>query len=259
MNISPDNFCTVEEIKADVLVRLDDQEERKLSPGYYVRQIKKGLEELSFMTYFNTVFLDLTMPKTLNMPIPKNMWNIKDIFVWKHGSVDCNQPTCDDCSIQGMERVFYKRNFISKGKGYGYTARNHENSHDPFMRRTGNGGGLKWYNVVEGIIMLSESCDCYDRIRIVANGLMTADVNKVKVIPIFVRQAVTLWATCECAAALKKKDPTYRVVWADTRTELYSPTSRQTGNVWDEAQYRLKKRDKKEQDDWNTYLGVIND
>jgi len=257
MNISPDSYCSIDGIKADVLVRVDDENERKLSPGFYVRQIKRALEELSFDTLFNVIYRDLDLPQTLNMPIPKNMWNINDIFVWNHGSVDCSQPTCDDCSINGMQRVFYKRNYISKGKGYGYTARNHENGIDPFMRRIGNANMLLWYNVVEGIIMLSPTCSGFDKIRIVANGLMSADITKSKIIPMFVRQAVILWATAECAAALKKKDPTYRVVWMDARTELYTPSSRQTGNVWDEAKYRLKKRDKKENDDFDTYLSVM--
>jgi len=258
MNISPENFCTINEIKSDVLVAINDENERLLSPGFYKRQIKKALEELSFDTFFSVVYLDLDMPETLTMNIPKNMWNIKDIFVWNHGSVDCTLDTCDDCSINGMQRVFYKRNFISQGKGYGYTSRNHENNIDPFMRINGNAGALKWYNVVNGVIMLSDSCQDFDRIRIVANGLMSADVNNSKIIPMFVRDAVMLWALERAAFALKARDQKYRVIWMDTRTELFTASSRVTGNIWDEAKYRLKKRDKKEMDDWNTYLAKMN-
>ena len=255
MNISPESYCSIEEIKADVLVAINDENERLLSPGFYNRQIKKALEELSFDTY--VVYRDYDMPSTLTMNIPKNMWNIRDIFVWQHSSIDCTQATCDDCSIEGMQRVFYKRNYISKGKGYGYTSRNHENNIDPFMRINGNAGLLKWYNVVNGVIMLSESCGSFDRIRIVANGLMTADINNSKIIPLFVRDAVMLWAVERAAFALKAKDQKYRVIWMDTRTELFTPSSRATGNIWDEAKYRLKKRDTKEMSDWRTYLGVM--
>jgi hypothetical protein len=258
MNISPESYCSIKEIKADILLNVNDENERLLSPGFYDRQVKKALEELSFDTMFNVVYIDMDIPSTLNMNIPRNMWNVNDIFVWKHGSVDCNQPTCNDCSISGMERVFYKRNYISKGKGYGYTARNHENGVDPFMRRSGNGGGLMWYNVVNGVIMLSESCKVFDRIRIVANGLMTADINNANIIPMFVRDAVTLWATERAAFALKSRDPKYRVIWMDTRLMLYTPLSRATASVWDEAKFRLKKRDKKEVDDFNTYLSLMN-
>jgi hypothetical protein len=258
MNISPDNFCSIDEIKSEIIVNVNDENERLLSPGFYTRQVKKALEELSFDTYFNVVYIDLPLPTTLTMPIPKNMWNINDIFIWKHGSVDCEQSTCDDCSIPGMERIFYKRHFISKGKGYGYTARNHENGSDLYIRNAGQATNLKWYNVVQGVIMYSETCSPYDRVRIVANGLMAGDINASKIVPLFVRDAVTLWATERAAFALKGRDPKYRVIWMDARTELYTPSSRQSGNVWDSAQYRLKHRDQKERDDWNSYLSRMN-
>jgi hypothetical protein len=258
MNISNESYCSINEIKADVLLNVNDENERLLSPGFYVRQVKKALEELSFDTLFNVVYIDLDIPASLNLPIPGNMWNINDIFVYKQGSVDCSQPTCDDCSINGMERVFYKRHYISKGNGYGYTARNHEMGRDPFIRGAGNASNLKWYNVINGIIMLSHTCTPFDKIRIVANGLMSADVYQSKIVPLFVRDAVTLWATERAAFSLKSRDQKYRVIWMDTRTELFTPSSRATGNIWDEAKYRLKKRDAKEMADWRTYLGVMN-
>lgn len=258
MNFSNSNYCSINEILADVTISVDDDGMQKLSPGYYRRQVRKAIEELSFETYFNEVFLDLDIPADLQLSIPANMWNIKDIFVYTKSSDNCDESTCDDCTITNQQRVFYKQHYISKGKGYGYTARNSElNSGDPFVVSHGSRSVL-WYNVSGGIIMLSENCKDYDKIRIVANGLMAADISDAKIIPPFVREAVILYTIVQASFALKAKDVKYRVIWSDAHASLYNKKSSYQVGIWDEACYRLKKRDTKELSDFRNYLGRMN-
>ncbi len=259
MNFSNENYCSIKECLADVTISVNDESMTLLSPGFYSRQIRKAMEELSFSTYFNVVYLDLDIPIDLNLPIPKNMWNITDLFVYLKSVVDCSETTCDNCSIDGMVRVFYKRQYISKGKDFGYTARSHEdNVNDPFVVNPGTATNLLWYNVIEGVIMLSDGCKDYDKIRIVANGLVAADIGEAKIIPPFVREAVILYAVEKAAFALKARDVKYRPIWVDANSALYTKKSTNTVSVWDQALYLLKRRDNKERSDFITYLGRMN-
>ena len=258
MNIS--NYTSINNILADALLNVGDEENRLLTKGFYKRQVMNCLKEIAFDTNFLEVYGDYDMPTTLTMNIPANMYNIIDIFVYnRDGNCDHDDTiVCDDCVIGTPERIFYKKHYISKGNGYGYTARSHENNNqDPFIADPGTAQSLKWYNIQNGLIMLSQTCEDYDKVRIVANGIPVGDITNSDIIPEFARECIVLWVTEKACFALKSKDVKYRVLWSDTRTALYGRLSRRQESVYDECRYRLRKGDTKELDDFRVYLSKM--
>jgi hypothetical protein len=265
MNFSPDDFISINEILADSLRMIDDEKQSLLTPGFYKRQVKNCLKELAFDTFFDERFEDIPMPATLRIKMPSGAWNINDMFIFNQVPNTEDTLTCNPsqstgcCSVEGMQRVFWKRNYISKGTGYGYTARNHGGNYsDPFIRSFNSEDMFYWFNVQNGIIMFSESCKDWDLFRIVYNGIGT-DIDEAKIIPPFAQQAIVLWVAERAAFALKAKNPQkYRLIWSDAKAELYTPRTRVAGSIWDEAVYRLKRPDKKYRDDFSEYLSKMN-
>lgn len=269
MNFSPYDLLSINELLADILVYVDDEATNKINEKFYYRQIRGVLEDLNFTTLFYKVYQDVKIPKSLQVLLPKNMWNVIDIFCWNPEQV--NEETgeangiCTDkdgcCSIGNCQRLFHKYNYLTLGKGMGSTSRNMlGNMRDVFIQPNFN-LYLHWYNIQNGIIYLSENCyDDYKRMRIVSNGLMGGDITDLKIISPFVRDAVVLAVSEKICLAIKSKNiepQRYRQMWMDIKTQLYTPKGRGQGSVWEDAVYRLKKTDTKEFDDLRVYLSKI--
>jgi hypothetical protein len=248
MNFSYQDLVSIEEILADVLLNVNDEECKLLNIGFYKRTAKKALERLNFETFFYKRYVDEVIPTTLEMDMPSGSWNIEDIFVF-NGS--------DPCHVGTSARVFYKQRYISSGKDMGYTARNKYGQEDSFIFPYQNDNISLYYNVINGKIMFSDYCRNYAYVRIVFNGTPT-DIDKTKIIPPFAREAVVGYVTERALFSLKMKMPNYRAHWSDAKTDLYSPSSRTGMAKWDSAVYNLKRMDKKQRDDFAEYLGRIN-
>ena len=258
MQFSPNSMVSIDEILADVTRNVDDEDMRIRPKGWYVRKIKQGLENLAFQTFFDKRWSDYNMPENLKLEYPKGAFNLIDIFVFNSKSCDPDATEQDDgivCDVRDMQRVMFKNNFISKGKDYGYTARNHAgNVKDRFIRSFTNDSDILYYGVQNGVIMLSDYCQYFDKIRIVYNGI-GSDIHSSKIIPPFCREAIVKYVTCETFFSLKAKDHAkYRLLWSDANTDLYSARSRSEASVWDEAKYRLKALDKKQREDLAEYF-----
>ena len=263
MNFSLENNVSINAVLADALVMLNDESTKELSKGYYKRQVKNALKEIGFETNFLEVKLDLDIPHNLKLSVPKNMYNIQDIFVWHIDRTKClhdDSVECSSCKVSGPERVFHKYNYVSDGKGMGYTARNHEgNPNDPFIPPAGHQQMLKWYNIQSGMIMLSPTCGKpYNRMRIVAKGIPAGDIDEANIVPEFCREAIMYWTVEKCALSLIKRDPTYSTIWKLANSKLYTAPSRGESSVWDEAKYRLCTLDDKERSDLLTYFEKMN-
>ena len=249
MNFSYEDLLSIGEVLADVLVEVDDQEMKKLTPGFYRKQVKRALDELSFDTLFVDASKDFIIPDDLKLPIPKGVFHIKTIQVYS--------GTPDDVGY--VENVYYKRNFVTEGKTYkdgtlsssGYTANNHQyNVTDPFVKASflrQVPTSAFYFNVQNGIIMLSDACENYDYIRVGFNGIASAslDIDKIKIIPPFVYEAIVLWVVERAARALKStdgRDRRYRTIQIDASQQL--DKSGMNG-LWHEAKMRLGQMDKK--------------
>lgn len=238
MTFSYDDLLSIQDVISDVLLDLDDKEMQKLTPGWYRRQVKKALDELSFDTAFVDVTRDFEMPHDLKLPIPKGCFNIENIWIYS-GTPD---------AMGYQENVYWKRFFETRGKDKGYSAVNKEfNYTDPFVKSPQTGGGRYYFNTHSGIIHLSDPCDFFDYVRIAFKGMASAelDIDKIRIVPPIASEAVTLWVVERGARALKStdgRDRRYRSIQTDASVQL---DKFGLDGAWHEAKTRLQDLDKK--------------
>ena len=269
MNFSNYNYCSIKDILADVLVLIDDEGTDKLNEKFYYRQCRQVIDDLNFTTFFNEVYQDLDIPTNLIALIPKNLWNIKEIYVY---NAECQSSSCSSssigaCAIEGAVKLYYKYNYITAGKGMGHTPTQYSHNRHNGWSDTFSGGVRyekhhhpHWYNIQGGEIFLSDNCSAFNKMRIVANGLAGGSIDELQIIPPFVREAVVLKVSERACLAIKGKNiepQRYRQMWADIKVDLYTPKGKGQGSVWDEAIYRLRRKDDKETTDLKLYLSKM--
>lgn len=203
MNYSRKSFLTPNEILADVIKAVGDEEYRRNSKGWYISQMQQALEELSFDTLFDDKVIELPMSDDLNIEMPEFTFNISEAFVFNG----------DLCEIGAKRNLWHKRNYFTQGNGY--LALNTDTNRDPFYSNKNFGNSVTekdqrtfphkslgnennfYYNVHNGVIMVSPACRSYQKIGLMINGT-GCSVGDMPVIPLFFRQAVKDYL-CEVA------------------------------------------------------------
>lgn len=258
MTFSYADLLSLENILADAIMYVGDPGMKILNKGYYLRQAKAGLDEMGFETFFDLRYQDIEITENLQIPMPSGAWNIRDLFVFNTYVSVTDNVTSDTtisscCQIAESRRLVHKQNFLTRGYESGYTARNKSNQWDYFVIPFSQDNVLYFYNVQNGMIMLSDYCKPWKYLRIVYNGT-PSDIDKTKMIPPFIRNAIVGYVTERCLFAIKSRDKTKRIDWMDARADLYTKAGPTTASKWDEAKYRLKSMDKKQADDLKEYL-----
>jgi len=246
MDINPANFGNINEVLADVLVVLNDEDQSLLTPGFYRAQVKNGLDELGFDISFLEVPNDYELPDDLILPMPKGCFNLKQIQVYT-GTPD---------AVEYVEQVYWKKGVQTRGKGKGYTSNvHHWNVTDPFIQVRVDEYSMYYFSVQNGNIYLSDACANYDYVKLVFDGIPSMNLDEVKMVPPEVRKALVLWVTDKCAGALKMRDARYRIIQSDAASQLdeYGVTG-----AWHEAKMRLRKLDKKKMKDIIEYNSKMN-
>ena len=247
MNVSQENYLSINNILADALRICDDEEMRKRNVGWYKRQVKSGLDALNFRTFFDIRFEDFDMPETLMLSMPKGAWNIIDVFAY---SGDCYK-------VETSIRIMNKGHFTRDGHNNSYTARNKTGQADNFIVPYWNDVNIAYYNIQNGLMIFSDYCSSFDKIRLVFNG-MASDVDDAAMIPPFIRDALVGYVAERFFFSMKAVNPAYRVLWMDAKADLYNKKSARESSPWDEAQYMLKRLDNKQRDDLKEYWGRLN-
>ena len=255
MNFSPQNMVSANVIMADVLVSLNDEDQKFFNPGFYISQIQQALKELSFDTYFLNLHKDFDFPsETLSLEMPKGSFNLKQVYVFNG----------DNCNIESSKLVWIKDGYITSGKDKGYTARNKEGNTDPFINNYRSSivsnylpvsdTDVLFCSIQNGRIMFSSSCSSYSKVRLEYLGTM-CDIGEVPFIPTHFREAVKLWVEEKCLRYLKARNPRfYRPLWVDVNSLLNQPFV----GAWDIAKQRVSNMDSKEADDLKEYFTKMN-
>ncbi len=244
MTLSFENYISPNEILADALVSINDENMKLFRYGWYLRQIHNGIKKLNYLAPYIETFIDLDIPDNLIVPMPSGAANIVDIFLWNG----------KDCNIESSKRVFHKDNFHTRGFNRGYTARNKTGQSDPFIAPFSHDHNVYFYNVHMGNIVLSDACSQYENIRIVYKGFPKS-ISQVNYIPDFFRDTLAAYVVERAFAALKARDLSYRSLWMDAYHDLYNAPSPGERSKWDFAIAMAKKLDKKHMDDLAEYLG----
>lgn len=247
------DFITINDILFNVLQTVDDVEFREgLSEGWYTQQVRDGLDELAYDTFFDQRTVDLDFPtKTFALDMPKNAFNLREIYLF----------TNECCRPETSVRVNWKRLFNNKGKGPDYTAKRVEAgrsaSPDPFFPNSFAGvrfdtffDGNHFANVQNGQIMFSSQSSGFTKVRLVFNGL-GEDVDDLPVVPRFFKQAITYWVVERFFEVKKTREPRrFSVLHRDAFTKMTLHMEK--------AERRIKSLNKWQRDDMNEYLGRIN-
>jgi len=247
MDINIQNFLSLQEVLADVLVAMDDKEQRKLTPGFYRAQVKYGLDDLGFEAKFFEVTVDELLPDDLIVQMPVGSYNLKNIHIYT--------GTPDNVGI--VENVYWRRNVQTRGKDTGVVANvNLGNISDPFISAPfWMRGGAFWFSVQNGLIRLSDSCQYYDYTRMTFNGIPSGHLDEAKMVPPEVRKALVLWVTEKCASSLKLTDNRYRAVQVDAAAQL---DEYGFNGAWHQAKMRLIDLDAKKLRDIMEYNARMN-
>lgn len=242
--VNEHNFISINEILADVTLGLNDREERKLSHGFYVAQVRYAIDELGFSTVFLEGHTDVQIPANHIIPTPSNAYRIKSLHVF----------TGDPNNITSMENVYWKKGARnSGGKDAGFTANYYPGMADIYF------GSLPcvldsvyWFIYNNGNIILSDGCSSFDYLRIVYSGIPSGTLDDMAMIPPEVRKAIVLWVTEKCAGFLKATFPEYRTIQLDAAAQL---DEYGFNGAWNEAKGRIKYLGKKI---WNDIMNYNN-
>lgn len=249
--MNSNDFTTAERIIADVATTVGDENFRMgFSKGWYMSKVQNAVQEMSLDSkYFKPVF-DYEIPTgNLQIPVPPGVFDLREIYLY-NGTL---------CSPAKTQVVHWKRLFNNNGEGGGYTARvkdDGSNSMDPFIPNqsiatrnySAYPGTLFYYNIHEGVLMLSESCRSFPYIRLVFNGL-GGEIGGDLIIPRLFERAIVDFVEERFYNSMKARDPRkYRALWSDAKANLES----YTGN-WAKTVKRIKGMDQAQKESMFEY------
>jgi len=253
--MTANDFVSVDHILADVTATVNDAEyKRGFSKGWYVSRIQDAMQELSFDTFWLKIQQDIEIPESCQIPMPKNVFNVREIYLY-NGTI---------CEPAGSQVVYWKRLFNNTSGGGGYTAKVKDDGSNPgdlfqpnqrtYNRNTNGMFGPKYYyNVMNGLLMLSESCKGYANIRVVYNG-MGVENGDMPVIPRFFERAVVDYVEERFYNAMKSRDPrTFRGLWNDSFSRLNDIRN----GSWNKAKKRIKSMDSQEKESMEEYISSM--
>ena len=207
MDISPASFVSIDELLSDILPLVDDERLELNTKGYYTSMIQQALEALAFETFFDERRETAPFPtETLTMMMPKGAFNLRNVYIF-NGT---------ECNIGNSRKVWWKRNYFTKGKGY--IANNKgERTRDPFIsgesildrygeptlnqnqidryedksliRYRNNLDRTYFYEVQNGMVLFSKQCAVFQSVMLEFNGT-GCDIGDVPIVPMFLRAAV---------------------------------------------------------------------
>lgn len=227
-----------------------------LTKGWYMTQLRMGLDELSWEAPFKTLTTDFTIktdgdidPLKLHMEMPRGIYNVMQMYVW---SGDCCEPS-------NSMPVYWKRQYNNAPGGTAYTSQRKDNNNggalDPFIPNFGGTNvvvpySLYYYNIQDGMLMVSASCAGFGNLRIVYSGT-NGDIGDCVVIPRYFAKFLTDWLKWHYYQAMNARNP--RVGFMSLVQEAYSHIYDARMGSWWLASNRASKMSPKERADVAMY------
>lgn len=247
------DYVSPQLLLSSVLTEVDDENCRKgLTLGYYTSKIQEALELLSVKTYWQTVTLDSPMPENLIFSLPKDCFNVKEIYMLQTGC----------CDVELSANVYWKRNFNNMPDGKGYTAQSKGSGQqwDPYFQygyqgTRSVGGQVLYANFQNGSLMFSNSCSGYPKFRLVYTS-MGGNIGDVPIIPRPLRHAIVDYVKYKAFKSMEVRNPRslYGKLAQDTYQEMYNLRS----GSWIEAENFMKTSDIWKKNSQEQYFGRPN-
>lgn len=196
------SYITADDILFKASAMSGDKDYKDLPKGFYYHLIQQAFEELNLDSFFQELRIDLPMPTdTLTLKLPDGCFNVRNIYIFDG----------DECNIASSRKVWWKRNYYTKGSGYIANDKGN-NTRDPYYNKHGLGQSNKslirydnshsvnselYYNIQMGDLMLSSSCrGAGTKVHIHYNGTGCA-IGEAPIIPVYFRTAMEHYVIVE--------------------------------------------------------------
>jgi hypothetical protein len=120
-DMNHNDYVSVGEMLTDILRNVNDEDLRIYGKGYYIRQVKNAMKELTFDTKFLEYYCDVDMPDDGKLEFPKGAFEITDLFVLDVSSeseeaMNGTNCLCDTSALQKQINEFQTElnNFVKK-------------------------------------------------------------------------------------------------------------------------------------------------
>ncbi len=256
MDFSNNDFLTAEIIRDDVVAFCGDRESKLLPPGRYMSAIQRGIEELSFDTFFNKKRIDIPVPQDcLHLDLPEGTFSVKEVYAYNGSS--CNPATAT--------KLWYKANYYAKhGPGFFAKNRGGQTVNDPFypsqapmqvgmytIPPVNVEADVFYYSVENGVMYISSNVKRFQFLHIVAHGT-TCPIGEVPLVPPIFRDAVTDFACEYMLRELMALDPQR---FARLHAVYYGRLDYNGFNgSWYKAKIRVNRMSKGQRADFHEYM-----
>lgn len=254
------NYITPGEIIFFAAGMSGDQNQKVLTNGFFKALIQRSWEELNMQSSFKTGRADFDMPHHLSIPLPADCFDVKDVYVYSG----------DACVIADSHKVYWKRNYYTKGNGYLANDKGN-NSRDPFTRshssvpqnkaliRHGNPGNINkllFYNLENGFLMLSSSCLSAGNKIHIHYGSTGCKVEDAPIIPVYFKTAIEDYVTEAALRFRMANEPAMIRTWSPMQ-QLYERRLDKDGmnGSWFQAVRRASQLNKSQRSELYSYLG----
>jgi hypothetical protein len=252
--ISPDDILSIATVSAG------DRDYKSLPKGLYMSLIQKAVEGLAIDTFFQELRESFDIPENLVLALPKGCFNVKNVYIFSG----------DECNIGQSHKVWWKRNYFTKGQGYIANDKGN-NANDPFFDshnenlnyanknliryNESSPNSRLFYNIQMGDLMLSSSCkSAGNKVHVHYNGT-GGNIGEEPIIPVFIREAVEDY-TIEAALRMRMANEpaqarNWQALWNIYNERLHRPYE----GSWAKAEYRVKTLNQSQREEMKEYFG----
>lgn len=246
------DLVDIDELMFAITTKVSDREYKNgIEEGWFMSTLKDAVAELFMDNFYEVIVREFNLdPKKMAIDLPKNCFNIKSVRPF---SGDCCNPT-------GSVIAHFKRNFnnqrlnrSSPGNRLDDQAAGNSDQFQPrssnFPNNIVNGfGTLYYYNIENGLLMLSQSASGFGQVQLTYNGL-GGEFGDDPCIPRLFKKAIITWCEVEYWAIRKIQEPSMRVHYNDAIPRL--------DKLWDNAMLRASRMDSASRDDYGDYAGKL--
>lgn len=255
------SYITPEVILFNASAMAGDKEYKAMPRGFYMSLIQDAFEELNMTSFFAEQREDFDFPmNNLTLALPKGCMDIMNVYVYS-GS---------ECNPNNSRKIYWKRNYYTKG-GPGYIANDKgRNPNDPFMANHSSLGNDKslirydnreninevlFYNIQMGNIMFSSSCrSAGNKIHIHFHGV-GGDITEAPIIPRYFKQAIEDYVTEAALRFRMANEPSMAKQWQGMQ-QLYEKRLNKEGmfGSWFNAVQTVREMNTSQKDELAMYL-----
>lgn len=255
------NYITPESILFKASAMAGDREYKILPRGFYMSLIQDAFEELNMTSFFAEQRESFDFPLDgLTLPLPQGCFDVMNVYMF----------TGTECNISNSRKVWWKRNYYTKGEGYIANDKGNNNN-DPFFGNHENMNNVDnslirysnqttvnntlFYNIQMGNIMFSSSCrSAGNRVHIHYHGV-GGDITEAPIIPRYFKTAIEDFVIEAALRFRMANEPSNARTWQAMQQMYYVRLDKEGMNgSWFTAIQRVRRMNTSQRDELAQYL-----